>query len=72
LAGAMQLHRRLARQRVGIVLSGGNITSAQLLRILHGEVLSGAVKGVPLPDPIATMEFGERFMSNASTGMTPQ
>ena len=29
LAGALHLHRRLTRQRVGVVLSGGNITSSQ-------------------------------------------
>src|SRR5262245_25078391 len=32
LAGAMHLHRRLSGQRVGVVLSGGNITSSQLLK----------------------------------------
>ena len=72
LAGAMQLHRRLARQRVGIVLSGGNITSSQLLRILHGEVLSGGAKTAPLPGPLANMDYGERLLDRDPTGMTPQ
>ncbi len=31
-------------RRVGIVLSGGNITSAQLRQILHGEVRSGGAR----------------------------
>jgi threonine dehydratase len=72
LAGAMQLNRRLTRQRVGIVLSGGNITSNQLLRILHGEVLSSDVRGTPLPGPLATMEYGEHLLDRDPTGMTPQ
>jgi threonine dehydratase len=72
LAGAMQLNRRLTRQRVGIVLSGGNITSSQLLRILHGEVLSSDVRGTPLPGALATMEYGEHLLDRDSTGMTPQ
>jgi threonine dehydratase len=73
LAGAMHLQRRLARQRVGVVLSGGNITSAQLRQILHGEVRSGGVASVPRPSPLADMEFGGRRPLDAdSTGMTPQ
>jgi threonine dehydratase len=69
LAGAMHLQRRLEHQRVGVVLSGGNITSAQLLRILHGEVES---KSTLLPGPLATMEFGDRFLKDSPAGMTPQ
>ena len=72
LAGAMHLHRRLARQRVGVVLSGGNITSAQLRQILHGEVRSGGAQSVPLPGPLADMEFGRRPLDADLTGMTPQ
>ena len=72
LAGAMQLHRRLARQRVGVVLSGGNITSWQLRQILHGEVRSGGAESVPLPSPLANMEYGERALDRDPTGMTPQ
>jgi threonine dehydratase len=72
LAGAMHLHRRLARQRVGVVLSGGNITSAQLRQILHGEVRSGGAQSVPLPSPLTDMEFGRRRLDGDLTGMTPQ
>jgi threonine dehydratase len=72
LAGAMHLRRRLTRQRVGVVLSGGNITSTQLLKILHGEVLSGDVRGAQLTGMLADMEFGERPIDPHSTGMTPQ
>jgi threonine dehydratase len=72
LAGAMHLHRRLARQRVGVVLSGGNITSAQLRQILHGEVRSGGPQSVPLPRPLANMEYGVPRLDSDATGMTPQ
>jgi threonine dehydratase len=72
LAGAMHLHRRLAHQRVGVVLSGGNITSAQLRQILHGEVRSGGAHSMPLPRPLTNMEYGERMLDHDSTGMTPQ
>jgi threonine dehydratase len=41
LAGALHLHRRLERQRVGVVLSGGNITSTQLLKILRDDEARG-------------------------------
>jgi threonine dehydratase len=37
LAGATRLRRRIAGQRVGIVLSGGNITSSTLISVLHGD-----------------------------------
>jgi threonine dehydratase len=60
LAGALHLHRRLTRQRVGVVLSGGNITSALLLKILHGEVLPGAQRGALLTETLADMEYGAR------------
>jgi threonine dehydratase len=60
LAGALHLHRRLTRQRVGVVLSGGNITSALLLKILHGEVLSGGQRGAQLAGTLADMEYGAR------------
>ena len=72
LAGAMHLHRRLAHQRVGVVLSGGNITSAQLRQILLGEVRSGGAQSMPLPRPLASREYGERRLDADSTGMTPQ
>jgi threonine dehydratase len=60
LAGAVHLRRRLTRQRVGVVLSGGNITSSQLLKILHGEVLADAQRGAPLAETLADMEYGAR------------
>jgi hypothetical protein len=44
---------------VGVVLSGGNITSSQLLKILHGEVLAEA-QGAPLAETLADMEYGAR------------
>jgi threonine dehydratase len=72
LAGALHLHRRLERQRVGVVLSGGNITSGQLLRILHGEVLSGDLHGAQLTGTLADMEYGERSLNRDPSGMTPQ
>jgi threonine dehydratase len=56
LAGAVRLQRRIQRQRVGIVLSGGNITAHALLRILHGEVVQGGQLTGSLPD----MEYGLR------------
>jgi threonine dehydratase len=37
LAGAFALGARLAGHRVGVVLSGGNITSQELLSVLHGD-----------------------------------
>ena len=49
-----------SRQRVGVVLSGGNITSSQLLKILHGEVLAGAQRGSQLAETLADMEYGAR------------
>jgi threonine dehydratase len=60
LAGALHLRRRLTRQRVGVVLSGGNITSALLLKILHGELLAGAKRGAQLTETLADMEYGAR------------
>jgi threonine dehydratase len=72
LAGALHLHRRLAGQRVGVVLSGGNITSAQFMKILHGEVLSGGVRGSQLTGTLADMEYGERHIDRETEGMTPQ
>ncbi len=60
LAGAMHLHRRIAGQRVGIVLSGGNITSACLLKILHGEVQAGSQSAAQLAGTLADMEYGIR------------
>ena len=58
LAGALQLHRRIAGQRVGIVLSGGNITASLLARILHGELQGPAARGAQLTGTLADMEYG--------------
>jgi threonine dehydratase len=60
LAGAMQLRRRIAGERVGIVLSGGNITSQQLSRILHGELLPHEERSAVLAAQLADMEYGAR------------
>src|ERR1019366_8619657 len=59
-AGAMSLRRRIAGERVGIVLSGGNITSSQLSKILHGELLPHAERGAFLAAQLADMEYGAR------------
>jgi threonine dehydratase len=42
LAGAFRLRARLAGHRIGVVLSGGNITSQQLMSVLHGDPVGGA------------------------------
>jgi len=42
LAGTVRARRRVAGQRVGIVLSGGNITSQALLTVLHGDPVTSA------------------------------
>jgi Threonine dehydratase len=60
LAGAMRLHRRIKRQRVGVVLSGGNITSNLLLKILHGELIAEQPRGAQLTEALADMEYGIR------------
>jgi threonine dehydratase len=60
LAGAMRLRRRIAGERVGIVLSGGNITSSQLSNILHGELLPHAERSAFLAAQLAEMEYGAR------------
>jgi hypothetical protein len=54
------LRRRIAGERVGIVLSGGNITSQQLSRILHGELLPRAERSAFLAAQLADMEYGSR------------
>lgn len=60
LAGALQLHRRIKGQRIGLVLSGGNITAGLLLRILHGELIGGRERGAQLAGTLADMEYGMR------------
>lgn len=69
LAGAFQLHRRLKRERVGVVLSGGNITSALLLKILHGEVLPGGQRGAQLAGTLADMEYGAHSIPANDAGI---
>lgn len=58
LAGALQMRRRIAGQRVAIVLSGGPVASAALARIVNGEVQHGAAYGSELTPILADMEYG--------------
>jgi threonine dehydratase len=60
LAGAMRMHRRLAGERVGVVLSGGNITSQQLSHILHGELLPREERSAFLAAQLSDMDYGLR------------
>ncbi len=69
LAGALHLHRRLTRQRVGVVLSGGNITSTLLLKILHGELLPAGQRGAQLAETLADMEYGTRTTNRDDAGL---
>ena len=57
LAGALHLRRRIAGQRVAIVLSGGNITSSLLVSVLHGD----PVHATQTPDinyALSRMDYG--------------
>ena len=56
----MRMQRRIAGERVGIVLSGGNITSQQLSRILHGELVPSEERSAHLAAQLADMEYGLR------------
>jgi threonine dehydratase len=56
LAGATRVRRRIAGQRVGLVLSGGNITSGTLLAVLHGEPI--AAPDSQVAQAIASMDYG--------------
>lgn len=58
LAGAVRLQRRIAGERVGVVLSGGNITSSQLSKVLHGELLPQPERSAFLAAQLADMEYG--------------
>jgi threonine dehydratase len=60
LAGAIHLKRRIAGERIGVVLSGGNITAAQLSQVLHGELLPHAERAAVLAAQLADMEYGVR------------
>jgi threonine dehydratase len=57
LAGALRLRRRIAGQRVGIVLSGGNITSSVLLSVLHGDPVP-ATQASPISLALSSMDYG--------------
>ncbi|HEY7377433.1 MAG TPA: threonine dehydratase [Steroidobacteraceae bacterium] len=58
LAGATRLRRRIAGQRVGIILSGGNITSSALLSVLHGDPV-GATDSQP-NQALESMDYDPR------------
>lgn len=57
LAGALRMHRRIAGQRVGVVLSGGNITAELLVAILHGEPVADPAKAAATTRALAAMEY---------------
>jgi threonine dehydratase len=57
LAGALRFRRRIAGQRVGLVLSGGNITSSVLLSVLHGDPVSAAQPS-PISHALSSMDYG--------------
>lgn len=59
LAGATRLRRRIAGQRVGLVLSGGNITSSTLLTVLHGDPLPADHES-QTTQAIASMDYGTK------------
>lgn len=57
LAGASRLRRRIAGQRVGLVLSGGNITSSTLSSVLHGEPLPASHQA-QVSQALSSMDYG--------------
>ena len=57
LAGALRFRRRIAGQRVGIVLSGGNISSGVLLSVLHGDPVP-ASQASHLTLALSSMDYG--------------
>jgi threonine dehydratase len=57
LAGALRLRRRIAGQRIGIVLSGGNISSSVLLSVLHGDPVPAA-QAAHLTLALSSMDYG--------------
>lgn len=57
LAGALRLRRRISGQRVGIVLSGGNITSSTLLSVLHGDPVP-ATHASHVSHALSSMDYG--------------
>jgi threonine dehydratase len=56
LAGALKFRRRITGQRVGIVLSGGNITSSALLSVLHGDPVTAQPSHVT--HALSSMDYG--------------
>lgn len=56
LAGAARLRRRIAGQRVGLILSGGNITTSTLIGVLHGEPLPAGASQITRA--LASMDYG--------------
>src|SRR5690606_10010604 len=59
LAGALKLGRQLAGQRVGLVLSGSNIDSRNLLKALQPNAVQHAAPAVP-DFPLASLDYGGR------------
>jgi len=57
LAGASRMRRRIASQRVGLVLSGGNITSSMLLSVLHGDLLPPSHEA-QVSHALSSMDYG--------------
>ena len=57
LAGATKLRARIAGARVGLVLSGGNISHDTLLAVLHGEPLPAA-QARTRTEALASMNYG--------------
>lgn len=57
LAGASRMRRRIASQRVGLVLSGGNITSSMLLSVLHGDPLPPSYEA-QISHALSSMDYG--------------
>ncbi len=57
LAAALRFRRRIAGQRVGIVLSGGNITSGTLLSVLHGDPVP-ATHVSHVSHALSSMDYG--------------
>lgn len=55
LAGATRARRRIAGQRVGLVLSGGNITSSLLSSVLHGDPVGPDSQ---ITHALASMDYG--------------
>ncbi len=57
LAGASRMRRRIAGQRVGLVLSGGNITSSMLVSVLHGDPVPASHES-QVSHALSSMDYG--------------